>query len=71
MDLSNTGSWVEPLRSQEGLELGKGLDYVRQRLLENLPEKHIFQLQEKEGRVHAILRMSLSSKVKQQEEQQS
>ncbi len=71
VDLSNTGSWVEPLLSQEGPAFGKGLDYVRQRLRENLPEKHTFQLQEKEGRVHAILRMSQSSKVMQREEQRS
>jgi len=57
LDIINSGAWVEPSRDQEGLKIGKGLDYIRKRLQENLPDRFSFQVLEEEGAVHARLRI--------------
>lgn len=64
LNLSNSGSWIEPSLDQNGLSLGKGLDYVRQRLNDDLPDLHSFQIKEEAGAVHADIRIFSGTQIK-------
>lgn len=55
IDVINSGSWIEPSDQKSDSVIGKGLDNVRQRLKDSYPEKHHFEIFEKEGFVHARL----------------
>jgi LytS/YehU family sensor histidine kinase len=55
VEISNSGSWIEPSEQKQSSGLVRGLDYVRQRLAEAYPENHRFEIFEKENAVHARL----------------
>ena len=55
IDISNSGSWIEPSDQVGGLAVGKGLDNVRRRLADAYPGRYRFEILEKEGFVHARL----------------
>ena len=55
VDISNSGSWVEPSEQKTSSGLAQGLDYVRRCLAEAYPENHRFEIFEKENAVHARL----------------
>jgi uncharacterized membrane protein YeaQ/YmgE (transglycosylase-associated protein family) len=55
VEISNSGSWIEPSGQNGNQAVGKGLDNVRQRLAEAYPDKHFFEIGEKEGTVRARL----------------
>jgi Histidine kinase len=64
IEICNTGRWIEPER-QEGQiygGTGTGLENVRRRLENAFPNRHAFEVIEKEGRVHVILEIRISSR---------
>ena len=55
IEIRNTGTWIEPENKKNETVIHTGLDNVRQRLAESYPEKHQFEISEKEGFVQARL----------------
>ena len=55
VEISNSGFWIEPPDQKKSSGLAQGLDYVRRRLAEAYPERHRFEVFEKESVVHARL----------------
>ncbi len=55
IDIINSGSWVDSSGPGDGPNIGKGLDNVRRRLAEVYPDKHHFEVLEKEETVQARL----------------
>ena len=55
VDVVNSGSWIEPSGQGHEDPIGRSLDNLRQRLAKVYPEKHHFEIQEKEGTVQARL----------------
>jgi two-component system LytT family sensor kinase len=61
IEISNSGSWVEPSDQEESRPIGKGLDNLRQRLEDAYPGKHHFEIFEKEDSVYARLKIGSES----------
>jgi two-component system LytT family sensor kinase len=61
VEISNSGSWVEPSAQNEDQAIGKGLDNVRQRLADAYPGRHFFEIAEKNGTVRARLAIGRDS----------
>ena len=55
LEISNSGSWIEPSDEEGDRVVGKGLDNVRRRLTDAYPGKFHFETFEKDGFVHARL----------------
>jgi len=55
IEVRNSGTWIEPKDKKTGTVIHTGLDNVRQHLVESYPEKHQFEISEKEGFVQARL----------------
>jgi signal transduction histidine kinase len=57
IEVYNTGKWVEPAQEEEQIfaSTGTGLDNVRRRLENVFPNRHRFEVFEKEGKVHVQL----------------
>jgi two-component system LytT family sensor kinase len=55
IEVRNSGTWIEPSNEKKEIVVGTGLDNVRRRLVESYPERHHFEIFEKEGFVHARL----------------
>jgi histidine kinase/histidine kinase/DNA gyrase B/HSP90-like ATPase len=58
LEVINTGKWVQPSQngaSPAGRGTGIGLQNVRQRLQQMFPERHRFDIFERDERVHAVL----------------
>jgi two-component system LytT family sensor kinase len=55
IEVCNSGSWIEPTDKRKDIVIRTGLDNVRQRLVESYPERHQFEIFEKESFVHARL----------------
>jgi len=59
IEVSNTGTWIEPADQERhpnaGTGTGTGLDNVRRRLENAFPNRHRLEIVEKEGRVHIQL----------------
>ena len=55
IDIVNSGSWVEPGPEEKDALIPKGLANVRRRLADAYPQKHRFEISEKEGAVHVRL----------------
>ena len=54
IEVSNTGRWIEPAQHEDrsSAGTGTGLENVRRRLENAFPNRHRFEIVEKEGRVH-------------------
>jgi two-component system LytT family sensor kinase len=61
IEVSNSGSWVEPSDQEESRAIGKGLDNLRQRLEDAYTGKHHFEIFEKEDSVYALLNIGSES----------
>jgi len=64
IEICNTGRWIEP-ELREGQiygGTGTGLENVRRRLENAFPNRHAFEVVEKEGRVHVVLEIRISSR---------
>jgi two-component system LytT family sensor kinase len=57
IEVCNTGKWVEPPQEEKQMfvSTGTGLDNVRRRLENAFPNRHRFEVFEKEGKVHVQL----------------
>jgi len=57
IEVCNTGKWVEPAQDEKQMytSTGTGLDNVRHRLENAFPNRHRFEVFEKEGKVHVQL----------------
>src|SRR5262245_15925279 len=53
LEVVNTGRWIEG--SANGRGASAGIENVRQRLRQAFPERHRFEVFEREGRVHAVM----------------
>ena len=62
IEISNSGSWVEPSDQEESRAIGKGLDNLRHRLEDAYPGKHHFEIFEKEDSVYARLNIGSESR---------
>ena len=61
IEISNSGSWVEPLDQEESRAIGKGLDNLRQRLEDAYSGKYKFEITENEDFVCARLAIEKDS----------
>lgn len=60
--VSNTGSWVRATNNRQPFNTsgaGVGLENVRQRLASRFPNKHIFNVYEADGWVHAAIKIAV------------
>jgi hypothetical protein len=57
LEVVNTGKWIEDSTNGRGANIG--IENVRQRLLQAFPERHRFDVFEREGRVHAVMEVGL------------
>jgi two-component system LytT family sensor kinase len=57
IEIVNTGKWIEPAHLDDRISpgTGTGLENVRRRLENAFPNRHVFEVVEKEGRVHVHL----------------
>jgi hypothetical protein len=55
VEVSNSGTWIEPTDKKKDIFIHTGLENVRQRLAESYPGRHHFEIFEKERFVHARL----------------
>jgi two-component system LytT family sensor kinase len=55
IEVRNSGTWIEPKDKRKDTVILTGLDNVHQHLVESYPEKHQFEISEKEGFVQARL----------------
>src|SRR5262245_54748692 len=53
LEVINTGRWIEDPTNGRGANIG--IENVRQRLRQAFPERHRFEVFEREGRVHAVM----------------
>jgi len=62
IEIINTGRWIEPARREGQIcaGTGTGLDNVRHRLENAFPNRHLFEVVEKEGRVYVKLEIQRS-----------
>jgi two-component system LytT family sensor kinase len=65
LEVRNTGQWVED--KQQGFHpsrngAGIGLQNVRERLKQSFPQHHTFEVQERDGRVHAMMEIIRNGK---------
>lgn len=62
IEIRNTGRWIEPAIQGERAYggTGTGLENVRRRLENAFPDRHAFEVVEKEGHVHVILEIRRS-----------
>jgi two-component system LytT family sensor kinase len=60
--VSNTGSWVRAVNNRQRFDTrgaGVGLENVRQRLASRFPNKHVFDVYEADGWVHAAIKIAV------------
>ncbi|HEX8735493.1 MAG TPA: histidine kinase [Pyrinomonadaceae bacterium] len=60
--VSNTGSWVRAANARQPFNArgaGVGLENVRQRLASRFPNKHVFDVYEADGWVHAAIKIAV------------
>lgn len=57
IEVCNTGKWLEPVQQEKHMyaSTGTGLDNVRRRLENAFPNRHLFEVFEKEEKVHVQL----------------
>ena len=55
IEVRNSGTWIESKDKKKDTVIHTGLDNVRRRLVESYPERHHFEIFEKESFVHARL----------------
>ena len=63
IEVCNTGKWIEPRSDEDRISdgTGTGLDNVRRRLENAFPNRHRFEVFEKEGKVHVQLEIQGST----------
>jgi two-component system LytT family sensor kinase len=61
IEVANSGLWVEPSDNNQDAFIVRGLENLRRRLAEFYPEKHHFEIKEKEGTVCALLEIGAGS----------